>query len=114
MIVLESGEDLSEAPGGAVVMWNSSFENNIAKGDSGGVLTAAENSSVTVEGDGNVFKGNNCGEDGGVFQLSANTLITIEGGNFTGNTCDKVSKVQRRGTTCQNFYFAPTANIGVL
>lgn len=72
-------------------MRNSSFESNAAELDSGGVASMADFSTVIVEGDDNVFDGNECHEDGAVFAASANTSITIEGGLFIHNHVEEVS-----------------------
>ena len=71
-------------------MRNSSFEANRADRDSGGVVSMAEFSKVFIEGDGNVFRGNECIGDGGVFAASTNSSITIEGGLFIDNTVEEV------------------------
>lgn len=91
VLALSSGNNLIDKPGAAVIMRNSSFEKNTAGLDNGAVANVEKFASILVEGDGNVFEGNKCGEDGGVFASTTNTMVTIEGGTVNGNSCDGVS-----------------------
>lgn len=93
---MSSGDSLSE-PGATVIMRNSSFESNAADRDSGGVAEMAKFSMAIVEGDDNVFDGNECYGDGAVFAASTDTSITIEGGLFINN---HVEEVRARDATC--------------
>lgn len=92
VLVLSSGDDWVEDPGAVVIMRNSAFESNTAGLDNAGVANVGEFASITVAGDGNLFKGNTCGEDGGVFASTTDTLVTVEGGTFEGNACEGVSR----------------------
>ncbi|CAN0129832.1 unnamed protein product, partial [Laminaria digitata] len=73
-------------PGAVVILRNSTFRDNRAEVESGGVLFLGEFVDVTVEGDGNVFEGNYCGTDGGVFAVTTNATVTVEGGLFHKNS----------------------------
>lgn len=88
--MLSSGESLDDQ-GAIVIMRNSSFESNAADRDSGGVMSMAEFTTVFVEGDDNVFDGNECFGDGAVFAASSNSSITIEGGLFINNHVEEVT-----------------------
>lgn len=90
MVVLSTGTNLT-FPGGVVIIQNSSFESNTAHVDNGGVINVGEFARVIVEGDGNVFEQNACGEDGAVFAATTNSLVLIEGGTFKGNNAGRVS-----------------------
>lgn len=96
VLVLSSGDDRIDNPGARVTLRNSSFRWNMADLDNGAVANVEKFASILVEGDGNVFEGNNCGADGGVFASTTDTLVTIEGGTFQGNTCFLVSQMFQR------------------
>lgn len=87
---LSSGDNWAE-PGATVIMRNSLFGSNWADLDSGGVVSADEYCTMVVEGDGNVFEGNECYGDGGVIVATTDTSITIEGGLFINNRVEEVS-----------------------
>ena len=72
-------------------MRNSTFTNNFAELDNGGVINLGEYASVLIEGDGNNFTGNICNIDGGVLAATTNTNVTVEGGWFEGNKAGEVS-----------------------
>ena len=74
-------------------MRNSTFRNNTAKIDSGGVAYVGEFSNATVEGDGNVFEENACGANGGVFASSGGSSLVINAGTFNANLCEEVSRL---------------------
>lgn len=71
-------------------MRNSSFETNVARLGSGGVVSMDKFTRAVVEGDHNVFDGNECHGDGAVFAASENSKITIEGGLFINNHVKEV------------------------
>lgn len=89
VLVLSSGESLDD-PGATVIMRNSSFESNSANLDSGGVVNMDDFTTAVVEGNDNVFDGNECYGDGAVFAASADSSITIEGGLFINNHVEEV------------------------
>lgn len=91
MLALSSGEE--QLPGALVIMRNSYFLNNTAGSDNGGVVNVEKLSNLSIEGDGNVFERNLCGQDGGVLALTSSTVVTIEGGTFKENGCGEVSCV---------------------
>eukprot|EP00904_Undaria_pinnatifida_P010820 jgi/Undpi1/6869/HiC_scaffold_21.g09345.m1 len=84
-LVLSNGE--AEFPGAHVIMQNSYFQNNTAGDDNGGVVNVGEFCTLSIEGDGNVFERNSCGQDGGVLATTTDTVVTIEGGTFEDNEC---------------------------
>lgn len=90
-LVLSNGE--AEFPGAHVIMQNSYFQNNTAGDDNGGVVNVGEFCTLSIEGDGNVFERNSCGQDGGVLATTTDTVVTIEGGTFEDNECGEVSCV---------------------
>lgn len=92
MLALSSGEDWDTTPGAKVIMRNSTFFNNTANDDNGGVVNLEKFAILMVEGDGNVFEQNACGQDGGVVASTTDTVVTIEGGTFIENTCGEVSR----------------------
>lgn len=65
---------------------NSTFQNNTAKTDYGGVVYLMEFATLVVQGDGNVFMENTCESNGAVFAVTDGAELTIEGGNFSSNT----------------------------
>lgn len=85
-------------------MRSSSFKWNTADRDSGGVANMAMYSTAVVEGDDNVFDGNECFGVGAVFSASVNTSITIEGGLFINNNVNQVGP--------EAFYFTSTKRFG--
>lgn len=93
MLALSDGDDWETAPGAVVILRNSSFINNTANDDNGGVVNVGTFSLLAVEGDGNVFEQNVCGQDGGVVASTTDSLVTFEGGTFKGNMCGLVSRV---------------------
>ncbi|CAN0356022.1 unnamed protein product, partial [Ectocarpus sp. 12 AP-2014] len=78
------GEDVDE-PGPVVILRNSTFTDNWAHLDNAGVVNLGEYATLLVEGDGNVFGRNECGQNGAVFGATTDTAIVIEGGTFFGN-----------------------------
>ncbi|CAM9271368.1 unnamed protein product, partial [Ectocarpus sp. 8 AP-2014] len=74
-----------EEPGPVVILRNSTFTDNWAHLDNAGVVNLGEFSTLLVEGDDNVFAGNECGQNGAVFGATTDTVIVIEGGTFFGN-----------------------------
>ena len=52
-----------------------------------------EYSAVTVAGEGNVFRWNECDTEGAVFAGSSPSNITVEGGVFSYNNADAVGGV---------------------
>ncbi|CAM9462085.1 unnamed protein product, partial [Ectocarpus sp. 12 AP-2014] len=78
------GDDVNE-PGPVAILRNSTFTDNSAHLDNAGVVNLGEFATLLVEGDGNVFAGNECGQNGAVFGATTDTSIVIEGGTFFGN-----------------------------
>lgn len=83
--MLSSGSDWSTNPGPTVILRNSTFRDNTADLEDGGVAYLGDFVNVTVQGDGNVFERNTCGSDGAVFAVTTDALLTIEGGFFSSN-----------------------------
>lgn len=83
-ISLSSGASIA-APGGAIILQNSTFLQNTADLDNGGVLTLGEFCNATIEGDDNIFEENECGAGGGVLAATENTWVVVHGGNFSNN-----------------------------
>lgn len=90
VINLSSGTDWQDDPGAIVIMRTSTFDSNYAEGGNAGVVSLADYTTLFVAGEGNVFRGNECGEDGGAFRGTSNTTITVEGGLFEDNFADGV------------------------
>ncbi|CBJ26637.1 adhesin-like protein [Ectocarpus siliculosus] len=89
VVTLSSGEgfpgDAVDEPGPVVILRNSTFTDNWAHLDNAGVVNLGEFATLLVEGDDNVFAGNECGQNGAVFGATTDTVIVIEGGTFFGN-----------------------------
>ncbi|CAN0005479.1 unnamed protein product [Ectocarpus fasciculatus] len=90
VVTLSSGDGFqgdveAEKPGAVVILRNSTFTNNLADLDNAGVVNLGEYATLLVEGDGNVFAGNECGQNGGVIGATVDTVVVIEGGSFYGN-----------------------------
>ncbi|CAN0008375.1 unnamed protein product, partial [Scytosiphon promiscuus] len=89
VITVSSGDDWEESPGGVVILRNSSFTDNRAHLDNAGVVNLGEFSSLTVEGDGNVFARNECGQSGAVIGATVDTSVVVEGGLFLDNVAEE-------------------------
>lgn len=76
---------------GFAFLRSSVFRSNTAAGDNGGVANLGENSSVWVQGGGNLFEGNKAFWDGAVFSSATSSVIDIDGGEFVENAGDAVS-----------------------
>ena len=79
---------------GFAFLRSSTFRNNTAIADNGGVVNLAENASVSVQGDGNLFEGNKATQDGAVFAATTSTVIDVDGGEFVDNQSDSVRRVK--------------------
>lgn len=99
-MILSSGSGWEENPGAAVILENSTFNNNIADLDNGGVFSLGKFTSVKIIGNGNVFADNNCGSDGGVLAASVNTRVTVQGGKFSNNKGKVVSSIVPCSRNC--------------
>lgn len=89
-MTLSSGDDWELEPGGALVLRNSTFTDNLADLQNAGVVNFGEYTSVVVEGDGNVFARNECGAEGAVFGATIHTRLVVEGGEFYDNEASDV------------------------
>lgn len=71
-------------------MRNSNVTGNVADADSAGAIYIGKYAVARIEGNGNNFTGNTCGDTGGVLAATTNTNVTVEGGWFQGNGADEV------------------------
>lgn len=85
MVSLSAGSDWEETPGATVILQNSTFRENRADLNNGGVIFLADFSAVTITGHENEFALNKCGRDGSVLAAATNTTVTVEGGHFFEN-----------------------------
>lgn len=82
---------------------NSTFTDNTAVSDNGGVVNLGENASLWVHGDGNLFEGNQAKLDGAVVSATTDTTIEVDGGEFVNNESDSVRmEVMSRGRRSAN------------
>lgn len=79
-----------DEPNAALILRNSVFTDNWAELQNAGVVNLGEYATVLVEGDGNVFARNECGEDGAVFGATVDTMVVVEGGEFYENDANDV------------------------
>lgn len=84
-------EPLMEGHGSAFLR-NSVFRNNTAAGDNGGVANLGEYASVSVQGEGNLFEGNQALLEGGVFSAATTSVINVDGGEFADNESEEVRR----------------------
>lgn len=70
---------------------NSTFTENESDGGSGGVIYCNVYSTVVVMGNDSIFTDNYSAEYGGVLAAASDTDVTIEGGEFSWNQADEVS-----------------------
>lgn len=88
---MSSGKDWDSTPGGVLIIRNSTFADNTADLDNGGVLSLGEFCTAIIQGEDNVFTGNRCGVDGGVVAASVDSKVSVEGGYFSYNEGGDVS-----------------------
>ena len=91
-----SGGDSRDFPGANITIRNSTFLENSALMDDGGVFSLNTWAEAHFEGDHNIFTRNTCAIDGGVLSATENASVTVEGGIFNDNKAG-----QARG---QNLY----------
>lgn len=91
-IVMSSGNSWDTDPGGVVTLEKSTFANNIAAGESAGVISLGKFTTVVIAGDRNTFTGNSCGVKGGVLGGTKDTNVIVEGGSFTRNSAGEVRR----------------------
>eukprot|EP00752_Nemacystus_decipiens_P010943 g9725.t1 len=70
---------------GVALLRNSTFRNNTALSDNGGVVNLETLASLFVQGTGNLFEGNSAVSDGAVFSSTTDTTIEVDGGDFVEN-----------------------------
>ena len=63
---------------------------NFADANSAGAIYLGEYAVARIEGNGNNFTGNTCGDTGGVLAATTDTNVTVEGGLFYGNEASEV------------------------
>ena len=90
VITLSGGDDWDTDPGGALILRNSTFTDNLADLQNAGVVNLGDFSELLVEGDGNVFSRNVCGAEGAVFGSTTDTRLVVEGGEFYENEASDV------------------------
>lgn len=78
---------------GFAFLRSSTFRNNTASSDNGGVANLEKFASLSVQGGGNLFEGNQAFSDGAVFSATTDSTIDVDGGNFVQNESDSVRVV---------------------